>query len=314
MGLYLEKVKGDGLPLPWLEEVFSGSAGLAEVERFCDSTGEYQRKYNVYKISVEGKVYVLKHSDRAETVLYRDFLQGRDFAVPQYYGDTEYDGAIWLLMEYIDGPDLRQFDKDMALAGADTLSRIQNFYWGCEAEDGRFQRYWERINRRAKCLEKEPELAAAYQRFLERQKDCPRTLSNGDFLQFNGILQGGRVYMIDWGFGGIMPYALDIARLIAHGAEKQEAGGFPFYMDDELRKLFVRAQYEGLRQKPDWDRYLMDIKLAAFNEYVEFLEEDLCDPEISRKEIEDGYYYKRARELAEIILSEGICNGSGGKL
>ena len=110
--------------------------------------------------------------------------------------------------------------------------------------------------------------------------------------------------MIDWGFGGIMPYALDIARLIAHGAEKQEAGGFPFYMDAELRKLFVREQYEGLRQKPDWDRYLMDIKLAAFNEYVEFLEEDLCDPEISREEIEGGYYYKRARELAELILGE----------
>ncbi len=306
MGVYLEKVKGGNLPMVWLKEVLSESGTLTEAERFCDSTGEYQRKYNVYKISTEEKTYVLKRSDKAETVLYRDFLQGKDFAVPQYYGDTEYDGHVWLLMEYIDGPDMRRFNQEMAAACADTLAHIQNFYWGCEMEDGRFRRYWERIQRRAECLKKEPEIAAAYNRFLERQKNCPRTLSNGDFLQFNGILRGGRVYMIDWGFGGIMPYALDIARLIAHGSDVQEDGGFPFYMDDELRKNFVQAQYERLKQKPDWDRYIMDIRLAALNEYVEFLEEDLNDPEVSREELEGGFYYKRARELAEIIIAGGF--------
>ena len=301
MGVYLEKTSCGNLPMAFLKEMLSERVALAEIERFCDSTGEYQRKYNVYKISTGEKAYVLKCSDKMETVLYRDFLQGKGFAVPQYYGDTEYDGRIWLLMEYIDGPDLRRFDQEMAVASADTLAQIQNFYWGCEMEDGRFQRYWERIHRRAKCLKKEPELTAAYNRFLERQKNCPRTLSNGDFLQFNGILYEGRVYMIDWGFGGIMPYALDIARLIVHGSEKQEAGGFPFYMDDKLRKIFVQTQYERLKQKPDWDRYIMDIKLAALNEYVEFLEEDFNDPEVSREEIEGGFYYERARKVAEII-------------
>lgn len=302
MGVYLEKTSCDNLPMDWLNEILSKNDGSAEVERFCDSTGEYQRKYNVYKISAGEKVYVLKYSDKMETALYRNFLQGNDFAVPQHYGDTEYDGHVWLLMEYIDGPDLRIFNQEMAVASADTLAEIQNYYWDCEIEDGRFVRYWERINRRAECLKKEPEIAAAYNIFLERQKDCPRTLCNGDFLQFNGILHDGRVYMIDWGFGGIMPYALDIVRLIVHGSEMQEDGGFPFYMNDELRKIFVHAQYEKLKQKPDWDRYIMDIKLAALNEYVEFLEEDLNDPEVSREEIEGGFYYKRARELASIIL------------
>lgn len=303
MGVYLEKTGGDNLPVDWLKEILSENDGPAEVERFCDSTGEYQRKYNVYKISVGKKAYVLKYSDKTETALYRNFLRGKDFNVPQYYGDTEYDGHVWLLIEYIDGADLRTFNQETAVASANTLAQIQNFYWDCEIEDGRFERYWERINRRAKCLKKEPEIAAAYNKFLERQKDCPRTLCNGDFLQFNGILHEGRVYMIDWGFGGIMPYVLDIARLIAHGSEMQEDGGFPFYMNDELRKIFVHSQYEGLKQKPDWDRYIMDIKLAALNEYVEFLEEDLNDPEVSREEIECGFYYKRARELAEVINS-----------
>ena len=103
-----------------------------------------------------------------------------------------------------------------------------------------------------------------------------------------------------------MPYALDIARLIVHGSKIQEDGGFPFYMNDELRKFFVNAQYEKMKQKPDWDRYIMDIKLSALNEYVEFLEEDLNDSEVSREEIESGIYYKRARKLAEIINSDSF--------
>lgn len=204
-------------------------------------------------------------------------------------------------MEYVAGRDLRRFDSEMALGSALTLASVQNAYWESRIQDGRFERYWERINRRAKCLAGEPELAEAYGVFLERQKSCPRTLSNGDFLQFNGIWHAGRVCMIDWGFGGIMPYALDAARLIAHGAEKPTEGGFPFYMDQELRKTFLRAHYEQLEQKPGWGRYLMDIKLAALNEYVEFLEEDLNDPQMSREEIYKDSYYKLARETAEVI-------------
>lgn len=129
MGVYLEKTGGDNLPMAWLKEVLSESSGLTGVERFYDSTGEYQRKYNVYKISAGEKAYVLKCSDKMETALYRNFLQGKDFAVPLYYGDTEYDGHVWLLMDYIDGPDLRQFDQEMAAASADTLAQIQNYYW-----------------------------------------------------------------------------------------------------------------------------------------------------------------------------------------
>lgn len=273
-----------------------------KVERFCDDDGDYKRKYNVYKLTAEGKPLVLKKSNSREIAIYRDFLQGKGFAVPAYFGSVEREGVTWLLMEYVEGPDLRRFDREMALACAETLAQVQNAYWNSPVEDGRFQRYWERINRRTECLKEYPELAAAYELFLARQKDCPRTLCSGDFLQCNGILREGRVYMIDWGFGGIMPYALDAARLIAHGSEKVEPYAFPFYMDGELRKTFLHAHYERLAQKPDWEQYLTDIKLAALNEYVEFLEVEINDPSASREEIESGFYYRRAIETAKAIL------------
>ena len=114
-------------------------------------------------------------------------------------------------MEYIGGPDLRRFDHETALACAKTLSQIQNAYWGSPIDDGRFRRYQERINRRAAFLQDYPELTKAYQLFLARQEACPRTLCSGDFPQCNGILRDGRVYIIDWAFGGIMgiPGAMD---------------------------------------------------------------------------------------------------------
>lgn len=300
--MYLERTPIEDVPAARLAGELLRYSGSPEIERFCDDDGDYKRKYNVYKLTADGSAYVLKKSDSKEVMLYRGFLQGKGFAVPEYFGSVECAGALWLLMEHIDGPDLRRFDREKALASAETLSRIQNAYWNSPIDGGRFRRYWERINRRAGCLRDYPELAGAYQLFLARQPDCPRTLCSGDFLQCNGILRSGKVYMIDWAFGGLMPYALDVARLIAHGSEKPEPNAFPFYMDADLRSVFVRAHYERLECRPDWEQYVQDVKLAALNEYVEFLEVLINDPETTREEIETDLYYRRAMETAKAIL------------
>lgn len=302
--MYLEPTPLAEIPAARLAGERLHWAGPLTVERFCDSGGDYQRKYNVYRITVGGRVCVLKKSDNREITLYRDFLQGRCFAVPEFLGSVAHEGSVWLLMECIEGPDLRRFDREKALACVETLAQVQNAYWDSSLDAGRFQRYRERVSRRPACLKDYPELAAAYRLFLARQEECPRALCSGDFLQCNGILRNGKAYMIDWGFGGILPYALDIARLIAHGSERPEPGIFPFYMDGELRSVFVRAHYDRLERRPDWERYLQDIKLAALNEYVEFLEVQINDPETSREEMERGFYYRRARETAEQILRE----------
>lgn len=78
----------------------------------------------------------------------------------------------------------------------------------------------------------------AYTVFLKRQVECPRTLCNGDLLQYNAIYNNNEVTVIDWAFGGIMPYSLDIARMITHGNENRFP--LPYYMTEEYRKLFVR--------------------------------------------------------------------------
>jgi len=87
-----------------------------------------------------------------------------------------------------------------------------------------------------------------YKLFMDHQKKLPRTLSNGDFIQFNVIENNGQVYIIDWGFGGIMPYSLDIARFVAHATKDRAT--FPFYMTDEQKELFLNEVYERLEKKP----------------------------------------------------------------
>lgn len=327
-GLYTEKVISDKIPFGQLvREILDGYDGKFAsgqvrenarasdaddpeadrpeflAERFCDDGEGEINRYNVYKITAGNACYVLKKSDEAEIGVYERFLRGRDLPVPVYYGSTRWGGKQWILIGYVEGTDLRDYTPDMAVSCAESISRIANCYWQKdEAEfirkkqDDRFERYWKRINKRAECLKGEPALKRAYDRFLERQLSCPRTLSNGDFLPFNAIFRDGKVTLVDWAFGGIMPYSLDIARMIAHGTDDRRT--FPFYMTEAHKGLFVRRTYELLENKPSYDRYLADIRLAVFNEYIEFIESDLLDASQARDEVFD-YYYSEARKLAE---------------
>lgn len=274
------------------------------IERFREKEENVNRTYNVYKVISTTETYILKKSDDTEINVYEKFLAGKNLPVPALEGWTCVDGTKWILIEYIPGADLRRFDASKAQGCADSLCRIFNRYWQEDhfeenKLDNRFERYWTRINKRAECLQNEPALASAYRIFMDRQLVCPRTLCNGDFLQCNAIESENGIVLIDWGFSGIMPYSLDIARLISHGSEKFFP--FPFYMTDEYREIFLKTVYDKLLHKPDYRQFLCDITLACLNECIEFIEAELKDESIERDEVFD-YYYKNARLLADIIL------------
>lgn len=287
-----------------LEAIKSTIKGEIYIDRFHDNGEGVDRTYNVYKITSGNQTYVLKKSDDKEIDIYEKLLEGKHLPVPKMEGWACSNNTKWLLIEYIAGPDLRMFNKDMAYGCADSLSRIFNKYWREDnfeqnLIDNRFERYWTRINRRAECLKNELTLAAAYRIFLDRQLVCPRTLCNGDFLQCNAIASDNGIILIDWAFGGIMPYSLDIARLITHGSEKYFP--FPFYMTDEYRKIFLKGVYDKLLYKLDYKQFIWDVILSCLNECIEFIESELNDASIKREEV-FTYYYNNAHLLADIIL------------
>lgn len=306
-GLYTQKIIDNNridMIKSILEKIKPEITQKLSMEQFHDDGEGVNRVYNVYKIISGEKIYILKKSEDNEIEVYEKFLLNKNLPVPKLEGWTCVGNTKWILMEYIEGQDLRNFNESMAHGCAESLTEIFNTYWQ-ESDfeenklDNRFERYWTRINKRAQCLKNDTKLSSAYRVFLNRQLVCPRTLCNGDFLQFNGIESKGSIFLIDWAFSGIMPYSLDIARLISHGSEKYFP--FPFYMTDEYRKIFVKGVYEKLIHKPNYRQFTWDVILSCLNECIEFIERELNDDTMERDE---GfyYYYKKAETLADIIL------------
>lgn len=281
--------------------------GVLEICQYYDDSELEGRLYDVYQITSTAKSFVLKKSNKDEVFVYNTFLNNKDLAVPKMFGYVEKEETIWILLEYIEGSDLKNFNHTIALSCAKNLVEIFNMYWQdtdfeTYKQDNRFERYFERISRRALCLKNFNKLSKAYSIFLDRQKECPRTLCNGDLLQCNALNSPKGVVIIDWAFAGIMPYSLDVARLIAHGANEDD----PFYMTDELREIFLRAVYKDLQNtRLTYEQFLLDVKLARLNECIEFIENDLNHPDKEKGRYFE-YYFVRASKLADEILETYI--------
>lgn len=270
-----------------------GKSKIKNINRICECYGDGEsdyREYDVYRITNDLGERILKKAGQWEVINYEKYLNKNSFLVPQYYGSINELKHTWIIIEYIKGSDLRFMTDDLAKSAAKSISQIMNYFWN-NNDSVRFDVYKNRINKRYKFIKDTPIIGKAYKIFLERQETCPRTLSNGDFLEFNLIESNGQVNIIDWGFGGVMPYTLDIARFIAHGTK--DMATFPFYMTENHKKTFINTVYDNLNEKPNYNQYLYDIKLAVLNEYVEFIEAG---------EDENNWYFEHSKVLAEDIL------------
>ena len=299
MGVYLEKTK-EPLEIPKAFDAVIGAEGF-EALRFMDDAvyDDEAKGYNTYKLVTKNGVFVLKKSADEESfsdeVKHYGLLKG--LPVPKLLGAAE----GFLLMGFVEGNDLKRPDDNGVKAAAESLAAIMNAYpMGREYERGRYEVYLKRLERRAAVLVDEPELAAAFRVFFERQKEIPLTLSNGDLLPINVLYDGKKATLIDWGFGGFLPYALDIARFTAHSTGSGEVTSFR--MSDAQKKLFSQLVYEGLSVKPAKAVYERDLLLARFNECVEILEYYLNDPEAVRDRVFE-HYYPMAKMLANEITA-----------
>lgn len=292
IGIYEIEVESDEI-LNIANRILANTS-IERVSRICEHYGENEddcREYDVYKLITRAGDRILKKTSEREATNYERYLKRNDFIVPKFYGRLNDGQDVWIIIEFIAGKDLRDMTDELVKSAAKSISQIQNYFWN-NPDIERFEAYLERIYRRYEYIKDEPEIGEAYRVFVERQKTCPRTMSNGDFLEFNAVDNNGQVYIIDWGFGGVMPYSLDIARFIAHATEDRAT--FPFYMNDSQKLLFVNEVYERLTEKPDYKQYLYDIKLAVLNEYVEFIEAD---------EDDERWYYNHAKLLARDIFT-----------
>ena len=127
------------------------------------------------------------------------FLSDLDRGAPHLYKSLNFQGNVYLLMEYVEGHDLRNCDRESLTAVLDALIYLQNRYWerrDLESAGFGFDASLPGREKRGKYLG-DADLVRAYERFLQIYAEIPRTLCHDDLLPFNVLCSGDRAVLID---------------------------------------------------------------------------------------------------------------------
>lgn len=297
MSFYFEKLEDASAYVGAVKAIVGPGAFFAY--RFCDDFGEEHKRYNVFKIVHPRGVFVLKYFDKpdrytAEKTIYT--MLSADLPMPRVIG---FAGDV-MVTEFIEGNDLKEMTDGSVSRAAASVAEIMNaFPLGNGYDHTVAEKEIAYRSERLAYLEGEPLLHRAYALFLDRMKEMPLTLANGDFVPINCIDTGRRVYLIDWEYGGFMPYALDVGRFLAHSGEH---GVFPYRMTETQKTLFCSRIYEALHEKPERSVFDRDVRLAVFDEWIMVLQFYFRDPSVPKDET-FSIYSENANTLAKELLS-----------
>lgn len=228
--------------------------------------------YAVWKIEEGGVTRVLKKTGKQELDVYDAFLASVECGSPRFYKSVEYDGELFILMEYIEGHNLQKCDRESLTAVLDALIYLQNMYWEKRELQGigyGFEVSLPERQKRGKCLN-DTELERAYERYLRIYSDIPQTLCHDDLLPFNVLCAKERAVIIDWEYAGILPYPTSLARLLAHCEEDESAF---FYMTQDDKDYAVEYYFEHLLKEKDIDynAYRRTLDYFLLYEYCEWI-------------------------------------------
>lgn len=206
---------------------------------------EDDSEYAVWRVTIDGKDYVLKAAKADEFEIYTTFLSQANCSVPRLYQATSYQGKTFLLLEYIPGEDLCSCNRTKLMLALDALIALQERYWGHHEYDAVGHSFEKSIPgriTRGKYLE-DATLEKAYEVYLQLYATLPRTLCHDDLLPFNLLISEKKAVLIDWEQAGILPYPTSLVRLIAHGENDPTAF---FHMTDSDKDFAIQYYYDRL--------------------------------------------------------------------
>lgn len=229
-------------------------------------------EYDVWQICDEGQKYVLKKAKEYELWIYSHFFCEGIKGVPRFLESVTVDNANYFLMEYISGKDICKCNRHDLILTLDALILIQDAYWGNKEPSNGGYSFDESMKRRINRLNYlgDDQLERFYKEFLDEYRHIPRTLCHDDLLPFNVLVSFDGACLIDWELGGILPYPVSLARLIAHC---EECDGAPFYMSGEDKEFAVEYYFEKLVKKKgiDYTDYRHSLDLFLLYEYCEWI-------------------------------------------
>ena len=263
----------------------------------CEEDGA---EYAVWLVDTGAQKCVLKRAKGNELAIYRAFFSERKPYVPAFLGACESGGDAFFLTEYCPGTDLRRCDREKLIKALDALILMQDEFWERTDLYGAANAYdmaQKSIEHRGRFLGSAL-LDAAFRAFRKQYAETPRTLCHDDLLPIN-LLIGERAVLIDWEYGGMLPYPASLARLIAHGRERDDAY---FYLAREDRDFAIEYYYENLVKKRgiSYEDYRRTLTYFLFFEYCEWVM--LGNEYDSRDDERYGESLILAEEAAKAIL------------
>lgn len=265
---------------------------------FAEEDGE---PYSVWRVTWPDRTAVLKRTTAGEREVYETFFGPGGGPVPEIYGFAELDGWLYMLMEYVEGETLSHCTREKLIPALDALIETQRRFWGSTEHEHVGYSFEVCCAHREKRLAYMGDLADTYRVYLETFKNAPRTLCNDDMLPFNVVVSGGRAVILDWEYGGILPWPCALARFLAFGEEPEEdeepGDDDLFLMTDEDRKFALDYFFEHfIREKgvsrAEYDRAM---RLFFFKEYSEWI---YCAAIGGEKDEKYEKYSVKARQLA----------------
>ncbi len=255
--------------------------------------------YHVWKLDTDRGTLVLKKTSPEERVVYETFFPDGG-PVPKVFAFGEYDGALYMLMEYVPGESLCRCDRNRLQRTLDGLIESQKAYWNTAIGTDVGYSFEKCFPNRQKRLAYMGDLATAYQAYLDAFAALPRTLCNDDLLPINVVANDQRAVILDWEFAGILPYPCALARLLAFGEEDPAA---LFQMTEDDRRFALDYYYENLVARKGISRAEFDrtMDLFFFKEYSEWV---YCAGLSGDYEMD--YYKKYAGKAKELATSLGF--------
>lgn len=267
-------------------------------------TEEDGTAYQVWKLTTDRGAMVLKKTTAKERAVYETFFADGG-PVPEVYAFGTCEGETWMLMEFVPGQTMSRCTRKRLVAALDALMGCQEKWWGNETHTHVGCGYSDSLPKLKKRTPYMGDLEDAYLAFLDEYENTPRTLCNDDMLPFNVLATDDRAVILDWEYGGILPYASSLARFLAFGEEEGEM----FQMSDEDRDFALSYYYENLISTRGISRAEFDRTMALFffKEYSEWV---YCAGVSGDFEME--YYKKYGKMAKNLALSLGLMKEKGG--
>lgn len=229
--------------------------------------------YQVWTIDTGTARYILKEAKKDEEETYRLILaELNGSGTPIIYQTIFAEEKIYLLMEYVDGENLCKCNRKKLTLALNALIFLQRKTWNdhsLAAYGYSFEKSLRSREHRGKYLN-DLVLEEVYEKFMQMYSTVPRALCHDDLLPFNVIASDHRAVLIDWEYGGILPYPTAFARLIAHGEDTEDA---LFFMTPEDRTFAIDYYYDNFLKEMGitYTEWRNTLEYFLFYEYCEWV-------------------------------------------